>query len=71
MVRAKMSDDMAKAMIENPEVLKMLVGNEFVPAIGYGLNYNDYRSCRPVNTMFDFEIKEAGNLVNSVYSAFG
>ena len=55
----------------SPEVLKLLASNEFVPSVGYGITYNDLRSRRPVNTMFDFEIKEAGNLTNAIYCAFG
>ncbi|MBP5538413.1 MAG: BamA/TamA family outer membrane protein [Bacteroidales bacterium] len=54
-----------------PELVRMLAGNEFVPSIGYGLTYSDYRFKRGVNTMFDFEVKESGNLINTTYSAFG
>ena len=56
---------------EHPELLKVLAGNEFVPSIGYGITYSDYRTKRPVNTMIDFEIKNAGNLVNAIYCLFG
>lgn len=54
-----------------PELVKLLAGNEFIPSIGYGITYSDYRSKRPVNTMIDFEIKDAGNLVNAIYCIFG
>ncbi|MBO7510859.1 MAG: BamA/TamA family outer membrane protein, partial [Bacteroidales bacterium] len=54
-----------------PELVRMLAGNEFVPSIGYGLTYSDYRFKRGVNTMFDFEVKESSNLINATYSAFG
>ena len=54
-----------------PELLKLLYGNEFIPSIGYGITYNDLRSKRRVNTMIDFEIKEAGNLTNAIYCIFG
>ena len=53
------------------ELLRMLAGNEFVPSVGYEFTYNDYRSTRPVNTMLDVEIKESGNLINAIYTAFG
>ncbi|MBP5397478.1 MAG: BamA/TamA family outer membrane protein [Bacteroidales bacterium] len=54
-----------------PEMIKMLAGNEFVPSIGYEITYNDYRTRRAVNTMVEVEVKEAGNLLNAVYCAFG
>ena len=54
-----------------PELIKLLVGNEFVPSIGYGITYNDYRTKRPVNTMIDIEVKEASNIINSIYCVFG
>ena len=53
------------------ELVRLMVGNEFVPSTGYEFTYNDYRSTRPVNTMLDFEVKESGNLLNAVYCAFG
>ena len=56
---------------EQPELLKILAGKEFIPSIGYGITYSDYRSVRKVNTMFDLEIKEAGNLTNAIYCIFG
>ena len=56
---------------EFPELLKMLAGNEFVPSIGYGITYNDYRTKRPVNTMIDIEVRESSNLINAIYCIFG
>ena len=53
------------------ELVRMVAGNEFIPSVGYEITYNDYRSTRPVNTMFDFDVKESGNLTNAVYCAFG
>ena len=53
------------------ELVRMLVGDEFVPSVGYEFTYNDYRSRRPVNTMIDLDVKESGNLINGVYCAFG
>ena len=71
LARTKVSDDVMHTITENPEVLKMLASNELVPAVGYAVTYNDYRSERAVNTMIDVEIKEAGNLTNAIYCAFG
>ncbi|MBO7082576.1 MAG: BamA/TamA family outer membrane protein [Bacteroidales bacterium] len=65
------SEEVIYEAIEHPELIKVLAGNEFVPSIGYGITYSDYRTRRTVNTMIDFEIKDAGNLVNSVYCLFG
>jgi outer membrane protein assembly factor BamA len=57
--------------MNRPELLKLLYGNEFIPSIGYGITYSDYRAKRRVNTMIDFEVKEAGNLTNAIYCIFG
>jgi len=65
------SEELAHEAAEHPELLKVLAGNEFVPSIGYGITYSDYRTKRAVNTMADFEIKDAGNLVNTVYYLLG
>ena len=71
-VRVKVeSPDLINNAVDQSELIKLLAGNEFVPSIGYGITYSDYRSKRRVNTMFDFEIKEAGNLTNSIYCIFG
>ena len=67
LVSTRMSDEFIQAAAGNPEVLKMVAGDEFVTAVGYNITYNDYRSRRPVNTMFDFEIKESGNLLNTLF----
>ncbi|MBO4654587.1 MAG: BamA/TamA family outer membrane protein [Bacteroidales bacterium] len=65
------SPDLMNEAVDRPELLKLLYGNEFIPSIGYGITYSDYRTKRQVNTMFDFEVKEAGNLTNAIYSLFG
>ena len=64
------SEDMGKTT-DFAELVRLLAGNEFVPSIGYGITYNDYRAKRSVNTMLDLDIKESGNLLNAVYCAFG
>ena len=69
--RTKVSNDVMHTVTENPEILKLMASNELIPAIGYGVTYNNYRSNRAVNTMIDFEIKEAGNLTNALFCAFG
>ena len=65
------TEELINEAAEHPELLKVLAGNEFVPSIGYGITYSDYRTKRPVNTMIDVEIKDAGNLVNAIYCLFG
>ncbi len=65
------SQDVVDYATKHPELLKLFAGNEFVPSIGYEVTYNDYRAKRRVNTMVDFDIKEAGNLTNAIYCAFG
>jgi len=65
------SPDLINDATNRPELLKLLYGNEFIPSIGYGITYSDYRSKRRVNTMIDFEVKEAGNLTNAIYCIFG
>ena len=54
-----------------PQLMKVLASPEFVPSIGYEFTYNDYRSKRAVNTMFEVGVKEAGNLINAIYCLFG
>jgi len=72
LVRVKAeTEELAQEVAEHPELIKVLAGNEFVPSIGYGITYSDYRTKRPVNTMIDVEIKEAGNLTNAIYCLFG
>lgn len=65
------SDDLLDKAAEYPKLIQVLAGDEFIPAIGYTFTYNDYRSKRAVNTMFDLGIKESGNLINSIYCLFG
>ena len=65
------SSDLINEAANRPEILKLLYGNEFIPSIGYGINYSDYRSPKQVNTMIDVEVKEAGNLTNALYCVFG
>ena len=65
------SDSLLNKAAEYPQLIKVIAGNEFVPAIGYNFIYNDYRSTRAVNTMFDLGIKEAGNIINGLYCLFG
>lgn len=71
LLRTKVSDEALKDIEKNPEVFKLLVGNELIPSASYNITYNDFRSRRPVNTMIDVEIKEAGNLTNAIYCIFG
>lgn len=54
-----------------PQLVAVLLGNEFVPSIGYGFTYDNYRSQRAVNTFFDWDIEESGNLINTISMAFG
>jgi hypothetical protein len=65
------SPDLINDAANRPELLKLLYGNEFIPSIGYGITYSDYRSKRPVNTMIDFEIKEASNLIDGIFCSLG
>jgi len=65
------SPDLINEAADRPELLKLLYGNEFIPSIGYGITYSDFRAKRKVNTMIDFEVKEAGNLTNAIYCLFG
>ena len=70
LMKAESADLLDKAA-EYPQLIKVIAGNEFVPSIGYNFIYNNYRSKRAVNTMFDFGVKESGNLINALYCAFG
>lgn len=65
------SEDLLDKAKDYPQLIKVLAGDEFVPAIGYTFTYNDYRTKRAVNTMFDFGAKESGNLINAIYCLFG
>ncbi len=61
------SPDLKEKAAEYPELVAVLVGDELVPAIDYSFTYDNYRSERVVNTFFDWDIKEAGNLINTLY----
>ncbi|MBQ9340641.1 MAG: BamA/TamA family outer membrane protein [Paludibacteraceae bacterium] len=65
------SENLLDKAAEYPQLIKVLAGNEFIPSIGYSFTYNDYRAKRAVNTMLDLDVKESGNLINSIYCAFG
>ena len=65
------SDELMDKVAEYPQLIKILASDEFVPSIGYNFIYNDYRSKRAVNTMFDLGIKESANLINGIYCLFG
>ena len=65
------TDSLLNKAAEYPQLIKVIAGNEFVPSIGYTFTYNDYRSNRVVNTLFEVGIKESGNLINAFYCAFG
>lgn len=67
---AKTDEALANAA-NSPQLLKLLASNELVPSVAYEFTYNNYRSKRAVNTMFDIELKEGGNLVNAMYCLFG
>ena len=54
-----------------PQLIKVIAGNEFVPSISYTFTYNDYRSKRAVNTLFEVGVKESGNLINALYCLAG
>lgn len=56
---------------EYPQLIKVMLSDEFVPSIGYNFVYNDYRAKRAVNTSLDLTVKESGNLINAIYMAFG
>lgn len=65
------TDDLLDKAAEYPQLIKILAGDELVPSVGYTFTYNDYRSKRAINTMFELGVKESGNLVNALYCAFG
>ncbi len=56
---------------EYPQLISLIAGDEFLPALGYTFTYNDFRAKRAVNTMLELGVKESGNLINSIYCAFG
>ena len=65
------SDSLLDKAAEYPQLIKVIAGNEFVPSIGYNFIYNNYRSTRAVNTLFEIGVKEAGNLINAIYCLAG
>ena len=65
------SDSLLDKAAEFPQLIKVLAGNEFVPSIGYTFTYNDYRSKRAVNTLFEVGVKESGNIINALYCMAG
>jgi hypothetical protein len=65
------SDSLLDKAAEFPQLIKVLAGNEFVPSIGYTFTYNDYRSKRAVNTLFEVGVKESGNIINALYCLAG
>lgn len=65
------SDSLLDKAAEFPQLIKVLAGNEFVPSIGYTFTYNDYRTKRAVNTLFEVGVKESGNLINALYCLTG
>ena len=69
-MKAESADLLDKAA-EYPQLIKVIASDEFVPSVGYTFSYNDYRDSRPVNTMLDLTVKESGNLINAIYTAFG
>lgn len=70
MMKAEAEDLWDKAA-EYPQLIKVLAGDEFVPSIAYNFIYDDYRAKRAVNTFLNLGVKEAGNLINAIYCAFG
>ena len=54
-----------------PQLLKILAGDEFVPAVAYSFVYDNYRSKRVVNTFVELGVKESGNLLNAFYTMCG
>ena len=65
------SDSLIDKAAEYPQLIQVIAGNEFVPAIGYTFTYSDYRAKRAVNTLFEIGFKESGNLINAFYCALG
>ena len=65
------SDSLWDKAAEMPDLIKVIAGDEFVPSIGYTFTYNDYRSKRAVNTLFEVGVKESGNLINALYCLAG
>lgn len=69
-MKAEATDLLDKAA-EYPQLIKLIAGDEFSPAVGYTFTYNDYRAKRAVNTMLELGVKESGNIINALYCTFG
>ena len=65
------SEDLLDKAAEYPQLIKIIAGDEFVPAVSYSFTYNDYRAKKAVNTMIDLGVKESGNLINALYCVAG
>lgn len=65
------SENLLDKAEEYPQLIKVLAGDEFVPAVGYNFIYNNYRAKRAVNTMLDLGVKESGNLISALYCLSG
>ncbi len=65
------ADDLLDKAAEYPQLIKVLAGDEFIPAVSYNFIYDDYRAKRAVNTFLNLGVKESGNLINALYCAFG
>jgi len=65
------SDSLMDKAAEYPQLIQVIAGDEFVPAIGYTFTYDDYRARRAVNTLFEVGVKESGNLINALYCMAG
>ena len=65
------AEELYNKAAEYPQLMKVLASDEFVPSIGYNFIYDDYRAKRAVNTCLNLGVKEAGNLINALYCAFG
>lgn len=65
------SENLLNKAEEYPQLIKVIAGDEFVPAVGYNFIYNNYRAKRAVNTMLDLGVKESGNLISALYCLSG
>ena len=65
------TDSLVNKAAEYPQLIKVLASPEFVPSIGYGFTFDDYRDKRAVNTMLELGVKESGNLINAIYCLSG
>lgn len=65
------SESLLDKAAEYPQLIKVIAGDEFVPAIAYNFIYDDYRAKRAVNTFLNVGLKESGNMLNALYCVFG